>query len=94
MNESMDETMRGLANTAIRIKDERDEAVRLLKEALLYSHIGANGPFKSTVRKFLAKLGVIKDYADTMIDRDRIERHTGRPEHDADTFGRPMKAGS
>ena len=33
-------------------------------------------------------------YADAMIQRDKIERHTGRPEHDADTFGRPLKAGS
>ena len=94
MNESMDETMRGLANTALRVKEERDDAVRLLKEALLYSHIGAEGPFKSKVRAFLGKIGVIKDYAETMIRREQVERHEGRPEHDLDTFGRPLRPGS
>ena len=70
--------MRGLANTAIRIKEERDDAVRLLKEGLLYSHIGQHGSYKSRVREFLCKLGVIKDYADTMIKRDQLARHEGR----------------
>jgi hypothetical protein len=92
MNESMDETMRGLANTAIRIKDERDEAVRMLKEALLYSHIGQEGPFKSKVRMFLIRMRVYP--ADDPVKREQLERHAGRPDQDLDTFGRPMKAGS
>ena len=87
MNESMDETMRGLANTALRVKEERDDAVRLLKEALLYSHIGAEGPFKSKVRMFLIRL---RCYPEPKPDT----RTESRPEHDLDTFGRPLKAGS
>ena len=87
MNESMDETMRGLANTALRVKEERDDAVRLLKEALLYSHIGAEGPFKSKVREFLIRLRI---YPEPKPDT----RTESRPEHDMDTFGRPLKAGS
>lgn len=94
MNESFQETMDSLEATALRVKAERDEAVRLLKEALIYSHIGANGPFKTTVRQFLAKLGVIADYAETMVKRDQLARHEGRPEHDLDTFGRPLRAGT
>jgi hypothetical protein len=90
----MDEIMRGLANTAIRIKEERDDAVRLLKEGLLYSHIGQHGSYKSRVREFLCKLGVIKDYADTMIKRDQLARHEGRADHDQDICGRPLREGS
>lgn len=33
-------------------------------------------------------------YADAMIQRDKEARHTGKPEHDRDTFGRPMKEGA
>lgn len=33
-------------------------------------------------------------YADAMIQRDQIERHVGRADHDQDVFGRPLRAGS
>lgn len=87
MNESMDETMRDLANTALRVKEERDEAVRLLKEGLLYSHIGQHGSFKSKVREFLIRM---RCYPEPKPDT----RTASRPDHDLDTFGRPLKAGS
>lgn len=93
MKESLKEAMDTLAVTAMRVKAERDEAVKLLKEALLYSHIGADGPFKTTVRKFLGSLGAIKDYAETMIERDKLARHEGRPDQDLTTRGTPMEAG-
>jgi hypothetical protein len=83
-----------IINKVLRVKSERDDAVRLLKEGLLYSHIGQHGSYKSRVREFLAKLGVIKDYADTMIKREQLERHEGRADHDLSTSGSPLKAGS
>ena len=33
-------------------------------------------------------------YADAMIRRDQRARDEGRPEHDLDTFGRPLRPGS
>lgn len=33
-------------------------------------------------------------YADTMIQSDKLARHEGRPDHDQDVFGRPLRAGS
>jgi hypothetical protein len=93
MNQSMDETMRDLANTAMRVKEERDEAVRLLKEGLLYQHIGAYGSYKSRVREFLIRLRCYPT-ADDAVKREQLARHEGRPEHDLDTCGRPLKAGS
>lgn len=50
------DTHDSLSETALRIKDERDEAVALLSESLLYSATGSQGPFKSRVREFLAKV--------------------------------------
>ena len=38
--------------------------------------------------------GQVANYADAAIRRDKIARLEGRPEHDLDTFGRPLKAGS
>ena len=43
--------------TALKIKHERDEAVRLLRECLTYSSIGEHGMFKTKVRDFLDSLG-------------------------------------
>jgi hypothetical protein len=83
-----------IINKVLRVKSERDDAVRLLKEGLLYSHIGQHGSYKSRVREFLCKLGVIKDYADTMIKRDQLARHEGRADHDQDICGRPLREGS
>ena len=42
---------------ALRVKQERDEAVRLLQECLTYSSIGEHGMFKTKVRDFLDSLG-------------------------------------
>lgn len=39
----------------LHIKTERDEAVKLLQESLLYSATGSCGPFKSRVREFLER---------------------------------------
>jgi len=98
--ETMDQTMADLTETALRVKAERDEAVKLLKEALLYSHIGADGVFKSKVRAFLEPLGVIAAYADAMAKRDQLERLEGRSAQtrsggtDTTTDGRPLRHGS
>ena len=32
-------------------------------------------------------------YAEAMIQRDKLERHTGRQEHDLDSGGNPLKPG-
>lgn len=48
-------TMYALEQTALRIKCERDEAVKLLQESLLYSATGQHGHFKSRVREFLER---------------------------------------
>lgn len=32
-------------------------------------------------------------YGDVMSGRDRLARHEGRPEHDLDVFGRPLREG-
>lgn len=34
------------------------------------------------------------DYAETMIRRDQLALHEGRPDHDQDVFGRQLKAGT
>lgn len=94
MSATLNEAVDDLLANAMRVKAERDEAVRLLKESLLYSHIGTEGPFKSRVREFLARLGVIASYTDTMLKRDRAERQ-GRPDHDMSaSHGTPLKEGS
>lgn len=46
-----------LIATALRVKDERDAAVRLLRRTLELREIGAEGPHKSDVRAFLARIG-------------------------------------
>jgi hypothetical protein len=48
-------TLDDLEETALRVKAERDEAVKLLQESLLYSATGSSGPFKSRVREFLER---------------------------------------
>jgi hypothetical protein len=53
---ALEETHASLSETALRIKDERDEAVKLLSESLLYSYMGQNGHFKTRVREFLTKV--------------------------------------
>lgn len=81
--ESLDETMKGLVTTALRVKDERDEAVRLLKEGLLYSHIGQHGSFKCRVREFLIRLRVYPQ---------PDERTASRPDHDMNTRCEPLES--
>jgi hypothetical protein len=50
------ETLDALEVTALRVKSERDEAIELLRESLLYSATGNRGAFKTRVRDFLARL--------------------------------------
>jgi hypothetical protein len=45
-----------LAETALRVKAERDAAISLLRESLIYSFTGHSGPFKSRVKEFLGKV--------------------------------------
>lgn len=42
----------------------------------------------------LAVSGQIISYADAMTQRDILARHEGRADHDLDTCGRPLRAGS
>lgn len=53
---ALHEAQDSLSETALRIKGERDEAVKLLSESLLYSATGDKGHFKTRVREFLAKV--------------------------------------
>ena len=50
-------THASLSETALRIKAQRDEAIELLRESLIYSYTGDSGPFKTKVRMFLARCG-------------------------------------
>jgi hypothetical protein len=49
------ETQSSLSETALRIKDQRDEAVALLRESLIWWK-GDKGHFRTRVREFLAKV--------------------------------------
>lgn len=33
-------------------------------------------------------------YGDSLTQREKLARHEGRPEHDMDVFGRPLRAGT
>lgn len=44
------------SDLAVRLKAERDEAICLLRESLMYSATGEQGAFKTRVREFLARL--------------------------------------
>lgn len=50
------DTQARLEETALRIKAERDEALALLRESLLYSAAGEQGSFKTRAREFLARV--------------------------------------
>jgi hypothetical protein len=45
------------AETALKALDQRDEAVSLLKRALLMREMGAHGEWKSDARAFLERIG-------------------------------------
>lgn len=49
---------------------------------------------RDEVRKAARQLAQMNGYADVMVKRDRAERHSGRPEHDLDIAGRPLRAGT
>lgn len=71
--ETLAETMRATVETALRVKDERDTAVKLLRTVLDMRELGAEGPTKTDIRAFLARLG--KPGVLTRFDRQRqLER--------------------
>jgi anti-sigma factor ChrR (cupin superfamily) len=41
----------------------------------------------------LAEASAANDYANAMVKRDQVARHTGRPDQDLDVVGRALKAG-
>jgi hypothetical protein len=45
------------ATAMLRVKDERDEALKLLRRTLELREIGAEGPHKSDIRAFFVRLG-------------------------------------
>lgn len=45
---------------ALRIKDERDEALRLLRRSLEVREAGVHGPLKSDIRAFLQRIGAAR----------------------------------
>lgn len=49
-------TLEELSATALRIKAERDEALKLLRRALQVREAGVHGPLKSDIRAFLVSL--------------------------------------
>lgn len=49
-------TMACLRDTALRVKSERDQAMKLLREVLHLETLGSQGPYKTKVREFLAKI--------------------------------------
>lgn len=50
----MQETFNGLAEL-MRAKEERDEAIQLLRKVLGVREMGSQGPIKSDVREFLER---------------------------------------
>lgn len=46
-------TLDDLEEVSLKVKAQRDEAVNLLRESLMYSATGSQGPFKSRVKQFL-----------------------------------------
>lgn len=54
---NLEQTMADLHDTAMRVKYERDAAVKLLRRTLELAEIGSEGPHKSDVRAFLARIG-------------------------------------
>lgn len=52
------DTHASLSETALKVKDQRDEAIELLRESLIYSATGNSGAFKTKVRLFLARVGM------------------------------------
>jgi hypothetical protein len=56
-SETLAQTMWDLSETALRVKDERDAAVKLLRTVLDMRELGAEGPTKSNIRAFLARIG-------------------------------------
>lgn len=54
---SLDTAVGELEATALRVKAERDHAVKLLREVLTYETIGRDGPFKTKVREWFARIG-------------------------------------
>lgn len=49
-------TLNDLEDVAVKVKAQRDEAVQLLRESLMYSATGSQGPFKTRVKQFLESL--------------------------------------
>lgn len=48
--------MAELAETALRVKAERDEAIELLKRTLLLREMGQYGEHKDSIRQFLRRV--------------------------------------
>lgn len=55
--DSLAATADHLIDTALRIKGERDAAVKLLRRTLEIREAGIDGPHKTDVRAFLARIG-------------------------------------
>jgi hypothetical protein len=68
---NLDVTMAELSATALRVKAERDQALRLLKRVLELSSLGKEGPFKADVRAFLVLIGQPGD-GRTVVRMDRL----------------------
>jgi hypothetical protein len=56
-SDTLAQSMSELSDTALRVKDERDAAVKLLRTVLDMRELGAEGPTKSNIRAFLARIG-------------------------------------
>jgi hypothetical protein len=56
-SDTLAQSMSDLSDTALRVKDERDVAVKLLRTVLEMRELGAEGPTKSNIRAFLARIG-------------------------------------
>ena len=49
---------------------------------------------RQEVRQAARQLAQINGYAEVGISKEQRDRHEGRPEHDLDTAGRPLRAGT
>lgn len=54
--QSLSASIADLSTTALRVKAERDEALKLLRRVLQVREMGLQGPMKSDIRHFLSRV--------------------------------------
>src|SRR4051812_31578694 len=69
---SLEQSMAALRSTALRVKAERDEAVRLLQRTLDIREMGSQGLHKTAIRQFLSLVGESIAQGASAVRMDRL----------------------